>query len=174
MDEYGAVRKILHWLVAILVVGQIGLGAELAYAPPADNALTGQLYGVHQGLGATILVLMLLRLVLRLILGVPVPPRGVPRFAEWLAGLNHRLLYLLLIAQPIIGYLRNGAAGHDWSIFGYYTIPSIIAKNAVLADALKEAHEAVGAALIVLILLHLLGAFYHGVIRRDGVVQRMA
>jgi cytochrome b561 len=173
MDEYGSVRKLLHWLVAILVVVQIGLGAGLAFAPPHDDALTARLFNTHDGLGATILALMLLRLVLRLLLGVPVLPRGTPRFAEWLAGLNHRLLYLLLIVQPVIGYLNNGANGYPWSIFGYYTVPAIIAKDAVWAEWLKTAHLGVGTALVALILLHLLGAFYHAVIRRDGVVQRM-
>ena len=173
-DEYGSVRKLLHWLVAILVVVQIGLGAALAFSPPQDNALAARLFGTHDGIGATILVLMLLRLLLRLILGVPVLPRGTPRFAEWLAGLNHRLLYLLLIAQPVIGYFNNGANGYPWSIFGYYSVPAIIAKDPALAEWLKAAHLGVGTALVALILLHVLGAFYHAVIRRDGVVQRMA
>lgn len=174
MDKYGSVRKLLHWLVALLVVVQIGLGATIAFAPPADQALAARLFNAHDGIGATILALMLLRLLLRLLLGVPVLPRGVPRFAEWLAHLNHRLLYLLLIVQPVIGYLNNGANGYPWSIFGYYDVPAIIAKDAVLAGYLKTAHLGVGTALVALILLHLLGAFYHGVIRRDGVVQRMA
>lgn len=174
MDEYGSVRKLLHWLVAILVVVQIGLGVGLAYAPPEDHALAARLFGTHDGIGATILALMLLRLVLRLLLGVPVMPRGVPDWAERLAHLNHRLMYLLLIVQPVVGYLNNGANGYPWSIFGYYTIPAVIAKDAVLAEYLKAAHMGIGTALIALILLHLLGAFYHGVIRRDGVLQRMA
>lgn len=172
-DEYGFVRKLLHWLVAILVVVQIGLGSGLAFAPPPDDALAARLFGLHDGLGATILVLVLLRLVLRLFLGVPVLPRGVPAWAEGLAHLNHRLMYLLLIAQPVIGYFNNGANGYPWSIYGYYTIPAIITKNAAAAEYLKAAHLGVGTALIALILLHLLGAFYHAAIRRDGVIRRM-
>lgn len=173
MDEYGAVRKLLHWLVAILVVAQIGLGAGIAFAPPNDQTLAIRLFDTHDGIGATILVLMLLRLLLRWVLGVPLLPRGTPRWAEFLSGLNHRLLYLLLIVQPIIGYLNNGAHGYPWSIYGYYTIPAIIAKDAVQAEWLKAAHLGVGTAIVALVLLHVLGAFYHAVIRRDGVVQRM-
>ena len=125
------------------------------------------------GSGATILVLVLLRLVLRLFLGVPVLPRGVPAWAEGLAHLNHRLMYLLLIAQPVIGLsqqrrqrlpvvdlrlLHDSVDHHEERGGGGY---------------LKAAHLGAGTALIALILLHLLGAFYHAAIRRDGVMRRM-
>ena len=172
-DKYGSVQKLLHWLVALLVVVQVGLGATVAYAPPHDDALTARLFGTHDGIGATILALVLLRLLVRLLVGVPVLPRGTPRFVEWLAHLNHRLLYLVLIVQPLLGYFNNGAHGYPWSIYGYYTIPALIGKDEALGNLLKQAHEIGGAVLIALVALHLLGAFYHGVIRRDGVVSRI-
>lgn len=175
-DEYGTVQKLLHWLVALLVVAQVGLGFWIGSLDPHDQslaALATTLYQTHDGVGATILVVVLLRLLVRLTLGVPALPRGTPRWVDTVSHLNHRLLYLVLIVQPVIGYLLNGANGFPWSIYGLYNVPSIIAKNAVWADWLAEAHESVATALVVLIGLHLLGAFYHGVIRRDGVVRRI-
>ena len=172
-DEYGTVQKLLHWLVALLVVGQVALGLWMQSLAPQDPTLPG-LFPLHDGLGATILVLVLLRLLVRLIVGVPALPRGTPRWVDSLSHLNHRLLYLVLILQPVIGYLAKSAHGHGLSLFGYYSIPPAFAANPVWADWLGEAHEVGAEVLIVLVTLHVLGAFYHGVIRRDGVVRRMA
>lgn len=175
-DEYGTVQKLLHWLVALLVVAQVVLGGWIGTLDPHDQAqaaLATILYQAHDGTGATILVLVLLRLLVRLIVGVPALPRGTPRWVDLLAHLNHRLLYLVLIVQPLLGYLTNGANGYPWSIYGLYNIPAIIGKNPVWADWLGQAHQVGAGVLIVLVTLHLLGAFYHGVIRRDGVVGRI-
>jgi cytochrome b561 len=177
-DNYGAGQKLLHWLVALLVVGQVVLGVWLNSLDPHDQsaaamALATKLFQAHDGTGAAILVLVLVRLLVRLTVGVPALPRGTPRWVDSLAHLNHRLLYLVLIVQPVLGYLTNGANGFPWSIYGYYDVPAIIAKNAVWADWLGQAHQVGATVLIALIALHLLGAFYHGVIRRDGVVRRI-
>jgi cytochrome b561 len=172
-DEYGTVQKLLHWLVALLVVGQVGLGVWMQSLDSHDPTLPG-LFPIHDGIGVTILALVLVRLALRLILGVPALPRGTPRWADTLSHLNHRLLYLVLILQPVVGYLAKSAHGHGLSVFGYYSVPPAFPANPVWADWLAQAHETGAEVLIVLVLLHVLGAFYHGVIRRDGVVRRMA
>ena len=113
--------------------------------------------------GATILVLVLLRLLVRLIVGVPALPRGTPRWVDALSHLNHRLLYLVLIVQPVIGYLAKARNGHGLSLFGYYSIPPAFTANPAWAEWLGEAHEVGAEVLIVLVTLHVLGAFYHGV-----------
>jgi len=173
-DKYAFVQKFLHWLVALLVLAQVLLGAGLAYDTPHDDALAARLFEAHDGLGATILVLVLLRLALRLILGVPLLPRGTPRWVDWLSRLNHRLLYAVLIVQPLVGWFNNGANGFPWSIYGLYTIPAPIAKDEALAKLLGQVHEAGGGLLVALVALHLLGVAYHLIIRRDGVARRMA
>ena len=172
-DERGLVRKLLHWAVAFAVLAQVVLGGWAVCADPNDHALKMQLFQTHDGLGATILVLVLLSLALRFILGVPALPPGTPRWVDSLAHFTHRMLYLVLIVQPVLGYLATGANGHPWSLYGLYAIPSVIDKNPATAELLGQAHQLGAALLIVLVALHLLGAFYHGVIRRDGVVRRI-
>jgi cytochrome b561 len=173
-DRYGFLRKLLHWLVVILVVVQAALGLWLVFDPPKDEALATQLFAAHDGNGAVILVLMLLRLGLRWLLGVPVLPAGTPIWVMSVSELNHRLLYLVLIVQPVIGYFNNGANGLPWSLYGRYDIPAIISKNDLWAQYLGAAHAWGAVVLGVLVGLHLLGVAYHGIIRRDGVVRRMA
>ena len=171
-DEYGVTSKLLHWVVALLVVAQVVGGGWATSVDPHDPLLV-TLFHTHDGIGATILVLVLLRLTVRLAVGVPALPRGTPRWVDSLAHLNQRLLYLVLIVLPVLGYLATGANGYPWSLYGYYDIPSVIAKNADWAEWLGEAHQIGAAVLVGLVGLHLLGAFYHAVIRRDGVVRRI-
>lgn len=173
-DEYAFVQKALHWLVALLVFAQVGLGLWVASLGPQDQALAAKLYQAHDGTGATILALVLIRLAFRIILDVPLLPRGTPGWINFLSGLNHRLLYLVLIVQPILGYLVNGANGYPWSIYGYYDVPAIIGKNEALAKILGEAHETGAWVLLALVALHITGVLFHAVVRRDGVARRMA
>lgn len=172
-DDYMPVQKLLHWLVAALVAVQAGLGLWVAFAPPADAALADRLYNAHDGTGAVILVLMLLRLAARLVSYVPRLPRGTPHWAARLAWLNHRALYGVLIAQPLLGWLNNGANGYPWSFYGLFDIASPIAPSKAAAAWLSSLHLWGAEALAVLVLLHLGGVAFHTVIRRDGLLRRM-
>jgi cytochrome b561 len=172
-DDYMPAQKALHWLVAALVAVQAGLGLWVAFAAPADDALALRLYNAHDGTGAVILVAMLLRLVARLGCHVPRPPRGTPRWAVTAAGLNHRALYLVLIVQPLLGWLNNGANGYPWSFYGLFDIPAPIGQNQAAAAWLSSLHLWGAAALGGLVALHLGGVAFHTVIRRDGLLRRM-
>lgn len=172
-DGYMPAQKLLHWLVAALVAVQAGLGLWVAFAAPADEVLAGRLYNAHDGTGAVILVLMLLRVAARLVSYVPRLPRGTPRWAASLAWLNHRALYVVLIVQPLLGWLNNGANGYPWSFYGFFDIPSPIAQSQAAAAWLSSLHLWGAGALAVLVALHLGGVAYHTVVRRDGLLRRM-
>jgi cytochrome b561 len=86
---------------------------------------------------------------------------------------NHALLYILLLAQPIIGLLRDNTDGIQVVWFEIVPVPQLIGKHAALANVLSAMHW-YGAVLIGLLIgAHIGGALFHGVIRRDGVLQRM-
>jgi cytochrome b561 len=172
-DDYMPAQKVLHWLVAALVVVQAGLGLWVAFAAPADEALAARLYNAHDGTGAVLLVLMLLRLAVRLVNYVPRLPRGTPHWVATAAWLNHRALYVVLIVQPLLGWLNNGANGYPWSFYGLFNIPSPIGQNQAAAAWLSSLHLWGAEALAVLVVLHLGGVAYHTVIRRDGLLRRM-
>jgi cytochrome b561 len=172
-DRYAPVQKLLHWLVVLFLLVQVPLGVWIAVGVPKDEALATQIYQAHDGNGAVILVLALIWLGFRKLLGTPVLPRGTPLWVDSLASFTHRAIYLVLIVQPLTGWLANGAAGHPWAIYNLYTIPSPIAKNEQVAEWLSTAHQGFAGLLAALVLLHLLGVAYHGLIRRDGVAGRI-
>jgi cytochrome b561 len=172
-DDYMPAQKVLHWLVAALVAVQAGLGLWVAFAAPADEALAGRLYNAHDGTGAVILVLMLLRLAVRQLSYVPRPPRGTPRWAVTAAWANHRAFYLVLIVQPLLGWLNNGANGYPWSFYGFFDIPSPIGQNETAAALLSRLHLWGAVLLALLVVLHLGGVAFHTLVRRDRLLRRM-
>jgi cytochrome b561 len=100
----------------------------------------------------------------------PVPMPAWQRFASH-AG--HGLLYLLLLVQPLTGWLFSNAAGHSIVYLGLIPLPDLVAKNAALADNLKELHEACAWVLVVVAGLHILAALKHHYVDHDDTLQRM-
>jgi cytochrome b561 len=172
--SYAPTIRWLHWLVAALVLLQIGLGLWVTQAAPADDALKMGLYATHDGVGLVIFTAMLARLAARLRHGALAPGPGTPEWSTRLARANHVAFYILLLVQPVLGWFNNGANGFPLSVFGLFDIPAPIGRSEALAGVFSAAHFTVAALLGLLIVLHLLGVFYHVAIRRDGVLRRMA
>jgi cytochrome b561 len=163
----------LHWITATLVVVMLIVGVWITTFEPKDEGLKYLLYDIHESLGVVVFLLVLLRLVRRLV-DPPAPlPERVPSLFRFAAHANHALLYVVLLAQPVIGFLATNAWGFPVKWARLVDLPSPIGKNEALAPSLSALHLYGAILLALLIGAHLAGAFYHGVIRRDGIVQRM-
>jgi cytochrome b561 len=172
--RYAAPLRWLHWIVVALVLIQLSLGVSISpVLVPKDEQLAQILYNLHDGTGATIFIVMLVRAFVRLTNGAPPMPEGTPFWVRQLSGANHLAFYLLLLAQPVIGYLNNGANGYPLSYYGLFDIPSIIAKDDTTAKTFSAVHLGVALTIVALIVLHLAGVAYHAVVRRDRLLQRM-
>jgi cytochrome b561 len=168
---YPPTSKLLHWLVAISVLVQAPLGLLIVHTEL--GAWRDASYNFHKSLGILILALMLWRLVNRFVAGAP---RAEPTIAAWqrvVSSAVHGALYLLLIVQPIIGYLANSAFGASTPVFGLFEIPPAVAENGDRANRLFALHGWIGLALLVLIAVHVAAALQHYFVRKDGVLQRM-
>jgi len=171
--RYPPTARWLHWLTAVLVLTMIVLGVWVVYFEPKDESFKFLIYDIHESTGVVLFVLVLLRL-LRRLGNPPAPlPRNVPKLFRFAAHANHALLYVVLLVQPVIGFLTTNAWGFPLQWARLVPIPSPLGKDEMLAPILSDLHFYGGALLVLLIGAHLSGAFYHGVIRRDGVVQRM-
>ncbi|GGE37822.1 cytochrome b561 [Agaricicola taiwanensis] len=170
--SYPPLAKLLHWLVAVLVIVLIVLGLLLGSFP--EGAVQNTAYDLHKSLGFTLLLLMIARLANRLIAGVPPSEPTIERWQIAASHAVHGLLYLALFAQPIIGLIANSAFGAPLNLFWLIEVPPLIDKNEELADRLFDLHETLGFIIAGLAAVHIAAALYHYFIRKDGVLQRMA
>ena len=170
-DGYPGTSKWLHWLIAacVLTTAPVAIAMVRVGEGPAQDAL----YNFHKSLGVLILVLMVLRLINRLVAGAPAPDPTLDPWQRTLSSAVHGLLYVLLLAMPVVGYVANSAYGAPTPLFGLFTLPKIAADNQALATQLFTAHRWAGFVVIVLAGMHIGGALFHFVIRRDTVLQRM-
>lgn len=127
----------------------------------------------HKSLGFTILVLVLLRLAWRLFHPVPPLPASVPRVTRRVALMTHRVMYGLLIAAPIAGWMHASASGLGVNVFGWFVLPDIVARSTQLSDWFHQLHSVLVTMLAVVIVLHIAAALRHALILRDGVMARM-
>lgn len=174
-----------HWLVAALLLIQFPLGLYMVYrgndmvtvnaqgevVKGLWDGLTTALYSSHKLLGLTILLLAVLRLGYRLTQSVPPPDATVPPLLTGLSHILHWSLYVLLIATPIIGYLAI-SYGNYLDLAGM-RLPALTLEDKEFAKEIFEWHELAAKILAGLIVVHILGALYHRVIRKDRVVERM-
>jgi cytochrome b561 len=168
---YPSTSKLLHWLVAICVLTTAPVAIAMVRVDKGPTQ--DMLYNFHKSLGVLILVLMLLRLINRIAVGAPAPDPTIERWQKALSSAVHGLLYVLLLAMPIVGYVANSAYGAPTPFFGLFTLPKLVADNQELATKLFTLHRWTGFVVILLVFMHIGGALFHFVIRRDTVLQRM-
>jgi cytochrome b561 len=97
----------------------------------------------------------------------------MPRWERAAARANHWMIYALLLAAPLAGWLYASAAGLGVSWFGLLQLPDLVTKDRDLAGFFKAAHVGLVALLAALVALHVGAALHHAFVRRDGIVQRM-
>jgi cytochrome b561 len=169
-DRYTRTAVALHWLLALMIVGALGLGAYMTNLPLSPQRL--KLTNWHKWAGMTILALSALRLLWRL---GHRPPADLPMPA-WqrrAAHLTHALLYALFFAVPLAGWCYSSAAGYPVVWFGVLPLPDLVAPDRALAATLKLLHGWLAGALAVAVLVHIAAALKHQFIDGDGLLRRM-
>lgn len=169
--RYTGTAIVLHWLLALLILAALAWGlymVDLRLSPWKLKA-----YAWHKWLGVTIFLLVLARLAWRLTHQPPPLPATLPAWQRLLAGISHALLYLLMLAMPLTGWLMSSAKGFQTVYFGVLPIPDLLDKNKILGDALASAHATLAWLLIALLALHVAAALKHHFIDRDDVLRRM-
>ncbi len=171
VEVYNPALRTLHWLMALVIFGALGLGVWAASLPRGD--LRSEVLFVHKSLGVTALGLIVLRVVVRLAVGAPAYAVPLGRLVAAAAGSAHLLLYVLMIAMPVSGYVTSSAGGHDVSFFGLFTLPNIVPRDKALDEAASQAHFVFAWAIGIMLALHLAAVVWHARVRRDTVFVRM-
>jgi cytochrome b561 len=167
---WGSVSKALHWIIVVLIVNQ------WVIAERADD-LTGlaklKALGYHKSFGMTILMLAVIRLVWRLSNPVPDLTAETRPWERVLAKISHVLLYALIFAMPITGWLMSSAKTYSVSWFNLFAFPNLVGKNERIYELTHELHEVLFNVLVAVAVLHALGALKHHFIDRNDVLKRM-
>lgn len=168
---YPATSKLLHWAVAACVLTTVPV--SIAMKNVSEGPVQDTLYNLHKSLGVLILLLMILRLINRLIAGAPAPDPSIARWQKAVSSAVHGLLYVLLFAMPLVGYLANSTYGATTPFFGLFTLPAIVGKDEALATKLFAFHMYTGWFVTLLVVMHIGAALQHHFVHRDNVLKRM-
>ncbi len=169
-DRYSSTAIALHWLLALLIVGNFALGAYMHELPFSMTRL--KLYNWHKWAGVTILALSAGRLLWRLRHRPPADLPG-PAWQQRAAHLAHGALYLLFFAVPLSGWAYSSAAGFPIVWFGVLSLPDFVAPDRAFSETIKPLHGALAWALAAVVALHVAAALKHHFVDRDGLLLRM-
>ena len=161
----------LHWLVAIAIIASFGVGLYMHDLPLSPDKL--KIYSWHKWAGVTIFALVLLRLFWRLAHRPPAAPAGMPAWQHAAAEYAHYLLYALMVAVPLSGWLMSSAKGFQTVYFGVLPLPDLLAKNKELGELLTGVHKWLNFTLAGLVVIHVGAALKHHFFDRDTVLARM-
>ncbi|MGI9326129.1 MAG: cytochrome b/b6 domain-containing protein [Pseudomonadales bacterium] len=172
--DHTSVAKLLHWAVAALVIGQFVL-AQMAEAAAESERLQAQLLLLanHKSVGMSILILAIVRLLWRAGHPPPALPETMPRWQQRSATFAHWLLYALIFALPLSGWMLSSASAYSVSWFGLWQWPDLVSADPDLKEQLVNLHHLLAELLFIVALLHILAAFKHQFLDHDGVLTRM-
>lgn len=163
---------ILHWSVAIAIIGMLAFGMYLAQMERGEAK--SALIQIHKSFGSLVFFLVVARIWWRLRQGSLEPLGDQPRWQVIVAKASHHFLLFATIAMPLTGFIRSLGRGRPVEIFGFPFIPQLLAeKNDTISMIGSVAHEVIAYSLLAVIAVHILAAMKHFLIDGDGTVQRM-
>lgn len=171
IHRWGAVSMLLHWAIVLLLGWLAWLGLTMVDMPPTPAKINA--YALHKSLGLTLLGLVSLRLLWRLFAGAPKPVPGTPGWQERIASITHWMLYVLMFAIPISGWVFNSASGYPLQWFKQFNLPAIAGRSEDLSATAIQVHEYGFWLLLLLVLAHAGAALYHHIFQGDDTLRRM-
>lgn len=165
-ETWGGISRSFHWLIVALLIVQGALGLFHDDLPRGTIRL-------HVSLGITILALAIARLAWRLYAGRPAPVAGVSVAQRRVAALGHFILYALLFAVPISGWLMSNYGDHPVRWFGLFELPHLVAPDDAAHEVMEGRHTQLFWVLVVAAMLHALAAIHHHMFRRNATLTRM-
>ena len=168
LTEYGLISKLLHWLSAILLIGQIPLGfylVDLDFGPERLN-----IENIHVSVGLSLFYLVILRLLYKIFNPTPKLEPSIFKGQKFLAKLNHILLYVTILSITISGIFKKLFNGETISII-FKKIK--IQDNFELGELFYDIHVFSNYLMIALIIIHLMAVITHKLFFGDNLLKRI-
>jgi cytochrome b561 len=172
MQRYTRPAMVLHWLIALLIIAAFTMGLVMVDIPGFTPTKL-KYYSWHKWMGVTVLALAALRLLWRHANRPPPHPAGMAPWQAKAADFTHILLYVLMFAVPLSGYLYTTAAGVPVVYLGVWQIPAAFDADPAWKEALKPVHYWLNMLLAALVAVHVGAALKHHFVDRDDVLKRM-
>ncbi len=177
--SWGWPARLLHWVMAGLILFQLGLGFRMVWLV-SDVTVQFGLYQTHKSWGFVIFTLALVRICWRAIHKPPEMPANMGPLEVALARGGHLALYVLIVLMPVTGWLMASASPlqETWGlknmVFGWFELPDPFQPGGKgLEYIFKLIHTWAGFGLAVILAGHVAAALRHQFVRRDGVLRRM-
>src|SRR6266568_5044233 len=167
--QYGTTAKIFHWVIVALLVVQYPIGWLL---PDLRGNMKPPIMTFHVSFGLLILILIVVRFAWRLTHPVA-PESSLPPWQRLSSEAVHWLLYMLVLATSVTGWLFASFRGWSMSFFYLVPMPMLASDNAAAGKTIDGLHQAMEWALLVVIGIHVAAALVHIFVYRDRIMQRM-
>jgi cytochrome b561 len=168
---YSRTAIVLHWLLAILILGQIAFGWYLQDVPRGTPART-IVVNLHKSTGMILGLLILFRSYWRLTHRAPELPGSRPSWERAAAHLSHWALYACMLIMPLSGYIASNFSKYGVNFFNVVKLPPWGVPNEAVYNALNTTHVVTSYIFVALIAIHVLAALRH-LMLRDGIFRRM-
>jgi cytochrome b561 len=169
VSRYHPALVVLHWALALLIIAALALGALVMVKIPNTDPMKFEALRSHMSGGMAILVLMLIRLVIRSRSAHPEPASAGHPLLDRLAWLSHRMFYGTVFAMAGSGIIMALQTGLFETVFlGHGNLPADL-----WVFPIRSVHYAISRVLMALIAIHIVAAFYHALVLRDGLLSRM-
>lgn len=162
----------LHWIMALLIFLLFALGWYMSDLPKGSDERS-YFFALHKSIGLTVFGFLILRILWRIFNTPPALPLTLKTWQRTLATMTHHSLYVLMLLQPLTGYLSSSFSGYKTRIWGVIVLPQWAEKNKELNNLFCEFHEICSILLAICILLHLAGAFAFLFSKHENVLPRM-
>jgi cytochrome b561 len=165
--SWGSLTKALHWIIVLLIINQWVIAER---AEELKGLAKLPVLALHKSFGMTILMLAIIRLVWRWMNPVPDLTAETKPWERVLARISHVLLYALIFAMPLSGWMMSSARNFPVSWFKLFQFPDWWRRP--IRPFTRCTFHLLFRVLVVAA-LHIAGALKHHFIDRNDVLKRM-
>ncbi|MBZ9996325.1 cytochrome b [Mesorhizobium sp. BH1-1-4] len=172
--RYSWATILLHWLIALIFIGQLVLGFVMVRIESQRAAF--ELIQLHKSFGFLLLGLIILRIAWRLGNKAPPLPPSVGPLERRTAPLAHLALYAFQLALPLSGWALVSVSTLEIPSmpFNLFVMPNLPLIESDAAESFwASAHWYLAYAGAALVALHVAAALRHHFLLRDQVLTRM-